>query len=414
MVHDTTRYETCRRQICDSVRERIDLSREVDDAEIQDMIDELVVRLGRSHALSLEERQELGKSVFHSIRKMDVLQELVDCDDVTEIMINGTDNIFIEKAGRIYEWDKCFETREKLEDVIQQIVAKCNRVVNEASPIVDARLENGARVNIVLAPVALNGPIVTIRRFPDHPISMEDLLRFGSITRQAAEELEKLVVAGYNIFISGGTGSGKTTFLNALSHYIPKTERIITIEDSAELQLQGIPNLVRLETRNANTEGARAISIRDLIKSSLRMRPDRIIVGEVRGSEAIDMLQALNTGHDGSLSTGHANSSRDMLTRLETMVLMGMELPLAAVRRQIASGVDIIVHLGRLRDKSRRVLEIVEILGFEDGEIVTAPIYEFHENGEENGRVLGELVRVGDLTHKDKLMASGMDLEKKV
>ena len=243
---------------------------------------------------------------------------------------------------------------------------------------------------------------------------MEDLLRFGSITRQAAEELEKLVVAGYNIFISGGTGSGKTTFLNALSHYIPKTERIITIEDSAELQLQGIPNLVRLETRNANTEGARAISIRDLIKSSLRMRPDRIIVGEVRGSEAIDMLQALNTGHDGSLSTGHANSSRDMLTRLETMVLMGMELPLAAVRRQIASGVDIIVHLGRLRDKSRRVLEIVEILGFEDGEIVTAPIYEFHENGEENGRVLGELVRVGDLTHKDKLMASGMDLEKKV
>ena len=399
------------------MRERIDLSREVDDAEIQDMIDELVVRLGRSHALSLEERQELGKSVFHSIRKMDVLQELVDCDDVTEIMINGTDNIFIEKAGRIYEWDKHFETREKLEDVIQQIVAKCNRVVNEASPIVDARLENGARVNIVLAPVALNGPIVTIRRFPDHPISMEDLLRFGSITRQAAEELEKLVVAGYNIFISGGTGSGKTTFLNALSHYIPKTERIITIEDSAELQLQGIPNLVRLETRNANTEGARAISIRDLIKSSLRMRPDRIIVGEVRGSEAIDMLQALNTGHDGSLSTGHANSSRDMLTRLETMVLMGMELPLAAVRRQIASGVDIIVHLGRLRDKSRRVLEIVEILGFEDGEIVTAPIYEFHENGEENGRVLGELVRVGELTHTDKLKASGMnfemDLEKK-
>ena len=417
MVHDTSRYESCRRQICDSVRERIDLSREVDDAEIQDMIDELVVRLGRSHALSLEERQELGKSVFHSIRKMDVLQELVDCDDVTEIMINGTDNIFIEKAGRIYEWDKHFETREKLEDVIQQIVAKCNRVVNEASPIVDARLENGARVNIVLAPVALNGPIVTIRRFPDHPISMEDLLRFGSITRQAAEELEKLVVAGYNIFISGGTGSGKTTFLNALSHYIPKTERIITIEDSAELQLQGIPNLVRLETRNANTEGARAISIRDLIKSSLRMRPDRIIVGEVRGSEAIDMLQALNTGHDGSLSTSHANSSRDMLTRLETMVLMGMELPLAAVRRQIASGVDIIVHLGRLRDKSRRVLEIVEILGFEDGEIVTAPIYEFHENGEENGRVLGELVRVGELTHTDKLKASGMnfemDLEKK-
>lgn len=409
MMHDTTSFDDCRKQIYDSVRARIDLSREVEDTEIRDMIDELVVGLGRSHALSLEERQELGKSVFNSIRKMDVLQELVDCDDVTEIMINGTDNIFIEKAGRIYEWDKHFDTREKLEDVIQQIVAKCNRVVNESSPIVDARLENGARVNIVLAPVALNGPIVTIRRFPDHPISMEDLLRFGSITRQAAEELERLVVAGYNIFISGGTGSGKTTFLNALSHYIPKSERIITIEDSAELQLQGIPNLVQLETRNANTEGARAISIRDLIKSSLRMRPDRIIVGEVRGSEAIDMLQALNTGHDGSLSTGHANSSWDMLTRLETMVLMGMDLPLAAVRRQIASGVDIIVHLGRLRDKSRRVMEIVEVLGFEDGEIVTAPVYEFQEKGEEEGRVLGELVRVGDITHTDKLRASGME-----
>ena len=408
MMHDTIRYESCKNQIYDSVRERIDLSREVADSEIQEMIDELVVRLGRQYALSLEQRQEIGRSVFHSIRKMDVLQELVDCDDVTEIMINGTDNIFIEKGGRIYAWDKHFETREKLEDVIQQIVAKCNRVVNEASPIVDARLENGARVNIVLAPIALNGPIVTIRRFPDHPISMEDLLSFGSITREAAEELEKLVVAGYNIFISGGTGSGKTTFLNALSHYIPKTERIITIEDSAELQLQGIPNLVRLETRNANTEGAKAISIRDLIKSSLRMRPDRIIVGEVRGSEAIDMLQALNTGHDGSLSTGHANSSRDMLTRLETMVLMGMELPLAAVRRQIASGVDIIVHLGRLRDKSRRVLEIVEILGFEDGEIITAPIYEFQEKGEENGRVQGTLVKIGEIMHTDKLEASGI------
>ena len=404
----SARYELCKNQICDCVRERIDLSREVADSEIQDMIDELVVRLGRSHALSLEERQELGKSVFHSIRKMDVLQELVDCDDVTEIMINGTENIFIEKDGHIYEWDKHFETREKLEDVIQQIVAKCNRVVNEASPIVDARLENGARVNIVLAPIALNGPIVTIRRFPDHPISMEDLVRFGSVTRQAAEELEKLVMAGYNIFISGGTGSGKTTFLNALSHYIPKTERIITIEDSAELQLQEIPNLVRLETRNANTEGAREITIRDLIKSALRMRPDRIVVGEVRGSEAIDMLQALNTGHDGSLSTGHANSSRDMLARLETMVLMGMELPLSAVRRQIASGVDIIVHLGRLRDKSRRVIEIVEILGFEGDEIVTAPIYEFQEKGEKDGMVLGELVRTGELTHTDKLRASGM------
>lgn len=404
---ESRRYETCREYIISNVRQRIDLSREVEDAEIQEMIDELVVHTGRKYALSLSRRRELGKSVFHSIRKMDVLQELVDCDEVTEIMVNGTENIFVEKAGRIYEWDKHFETREKLENVIQLIVAKCNRVVNEASPIADARLENGSRVNIVLAPVALNGPIITIRRFPDHPISMDDLIRFGSITRQAADFLQKLVIAGYNIFISGGTGSGKTTFLNALSHYIPGTERVITIEDSAELQLQGLPNLVRLETRNANMDGAREITMRDLIRSALRMRPDRIIIGEVRGSEAIDMLQALNTGHDGSLSTGHANSSNDMLTRLETMVLMGMDLPLAAVRRQIASGVDIIVHLGRLRDKSRRVLEIVEIIGYENEEILTAPLYQFQETGEEDGRVVGEFVRMDELTHVEKLHVAG-------
>lgn len=402
------RYEECREYVSDAVRQRIDLSRETEDSEIQEMIDEMVVQAGRKYALSLAQRQELGKSVFHSIRKMDVLQELVDCDEVTEIMVNGTENIFVEKAGHIYKWDKHFETREKLENVIQQIVAKCNRVVNEASPIADARLENGSRVNIVLSPVALNGPIITIRRFPDHPISMEDLIRFGSVTTQAADFLEKLVIAGYNIFISGGTGSGKTTFLNALSHFIPKTERIITIEDSAELQLQGIPNLVRLETRNANMDGARKITIRDLIKSALRMRPDRIIVGEVRGSEAIDMLQALNTGHDGSLSTGHANSSNDMLTRLETMVLMGMDLPLAAVRRQIASGVDIIVHLGRLRDKSRRVLEIVEILGYEKDEIITAPLYQFQETGEEDGKVIGTFAKVNELTHTGKLSSAGV------
>ncbi len=407
---ESNKYEECRKYISDQVRQQIDLSREVEDAEIEEMIDELIIQTGRKYALSLSQRQELGRSVFHSIRKMDVLQELVDCDEVTEIMVNGTENIFVEKAGRIYEWDKHFETREKLENVIQQIVAKCNRVVNEASPIADARLENGSRVNIVLSPVALNGPVITIRRFPDHPISMEDLISYGSITRQAAGFLEKLVIAGYNIFISGGTGSGKTTFLNALSHYIPKTERIITIEDSAELQLQGIPNLVRLETRNANMDGAREITIRDLIKSSLRMRPDRIIVGEVRGSEAIDMLQALNTGHDGSLSTGHANSSNDMLTRLETMVLMGMDLPLAAVRRQIASGVDIIVHLGRLRDKSRRVLEIVEVLGYEDGEIITAPLYQFQETGEENGRVLGAFEKTDELTHAGKLRSAGVSI----
>ena len=405
-----SRYETCRAFISDSVRQRIDLSREVEDDEIRDMIDELVVQMGRKYALSLTERQELGRNVFYSIRKMDVLQELVDCDEVTEIMVNGTENIFVERSGHLYQWDKCFETKEKLENVIQQIVAKCNRVVNEAAPIADARLDNGSRVNIVLAPVALNGPIITIRRFPDHPISMEDLIGFGSITRQAADFLEKLVIAGYNIFISGGTGSGKTTFLNALSAYIPKAERIITIEDSAELQLQNIPNLVRLETRTANMDGAKEISIRDLIKSSLRMRPDRIILGEVRGSEAIDMLQALNTGHDGSLSTGHANSSEDMLTRLETMVLMGMDLPLAAVRRQIASGVDIIVHLGRLRDRSRRVLEIVEVLGFEKDEIITHPLYQFQETGEENRRVMGELAEMEPLVCMNKLHCAGLSL----
>lgn len=407
---ESRRYEACREYITNSVRQQIDLSREVEDAEIREMIDGMVVQTGRKYALSLLRRQELGRSVFHAIRKMDVLQELVDCDEVTEIMVNGTENIFVEKAGCICEWDKHFETREKLENVIQQIVAKCNRVVNEASPIADARLENGSRVNIVLSPVALNGPILTIRRFPDHPISMEDLIRFGSITRQAADFLQQLVVAGYNIFISGGTGSGKTTFLNALSDYIPGTERVITIEDSAELQLQGIPNLVRLETRNANMDGAREITIRDLIRSALRMRPNRIIVGEVRGSETIDMLQALNTGHDGSLSTGHANSSNDMLARLETMVLMGMDLPLAAVRRQIASGVDIIVHLGRLRDKSRRVLEIVEVIGYEHEEVITAPLYRFLETGEEDGRVLGELVKTDKLTHVEKLHSAGFDI----
>lgn len=404
-----SRYERCRNDITTELHGRIDMSRDVPDAEIQELIDDMVVRFGKEYTLSLKERQELSNEIFYSIRKLDILQELVDAPYVTEIMVNGTDNIFIEKAGRLIKYEKKFESRQKLEDVIQQIVAKCNRAVNEASPIVDARLENGSRVNIVLAPVALNGPIVTIRRFPEHPISMEDLINFGSITAEAADKLRKLVLAGYNIFISGGTGSGKTTFLNALSHYIPKTERIITIEDSAELQLQELPNLVRLETRNANADGVREISIRDLIKSSLRMRPDRIIVGEVRGGEAIDMLQALNTGHDGSLSTGHANSSRDMLTRLETMVLMGMELPLAAVRRQIASGVDIIVHLGRLRDKSRRVLEIAEVTGYEDGEITIRPIYAFKETGEVNGRIQGEFIKKNELLHRRKLEAAGLE-----
>ena len=391
------------------MRQKIDLSREVSDEEVREMIDEMVIHCSRQYALSLKDRQQLGREIFDAIRRMDILQELVEEEEVTEIMINGTQGIFIERKGRLFQWDKNFASKEKLEDVIQQIVAKCNRAVNEASPIVDARLENGARVNIVLAPVALNGPIVTIRRFPSHPIGMTDLLAYGSLTNEAARDLEKWVKAGYNIIISGGTGSGKTTFLNALSQYIPSTDRVITIEDSAELQLQGIPNLVRLETRDSKGEGTMAITIRDLIRSSLRMRPDRIIVGEVRGSEAIDMLQALNTGHDGSLSTGHANSATDMLMRLETMVLMGMELPLSAVRRQIASGVDIIVQLGRLRDKSRKVLEIVEITGYEDGEIVTRPLYQFQETGtDEAGHVMGQLQMCNPLMHTDKLLAAGL------
>ena len=403
------RYEQCRQTVEEGLRQKIDLSREVSDEEVREMIDEMVIHCSRQYALSLKDRQQLGREIFDAIRRMDILQELVEEEEVTEIMINGTQGIFIERKGRLFQWDKNFASKEKLEDVIQQIVAKCNRAVNEASPIVDARLENGARVNIVLAPVALNGPIVTIRRFPSHPIGMTDLLAYGSLTNEAARDLEKWVKAGYNIIISGGTGSGKTTFLNALSQYIPSTDRVITIEDSAELQLQGIPNLVRLETRDSKGEGTMAITIRDLIRSSLRMRPDRIIVGEVRGSEAIDMLQALNTGHDGSLSTGHANSATDMLMRLETMVLMGMELPLSAVRRQIASGVDIIVQLGRLRDKSRKVLEIVEITGYEDLEIVTRPLYQFQETGtDEAGHVMGQLQMCNPLMHTDKLLAAGL------
>ncbi len=403
------RYEQCRQTVEEGLRQKIDLSREVSDEEVREMIDEMVIHCSRQYALSLKDRQQLGREIFDAIRRMDILQELVEEEEVTEIMINGTQGIFIERKGRLFQWDKNFASKEKLEDVIQQIVAKCNRAVNEASPIVDARLENGARVNIVLAPVALNGPIVTIRRFPSHPIGMTDLLAYGSLTNEAARDLEKWVKAGYNIIISGGTGSGKTTFLNALSQYIPSTDRVITIEDSAELQIQGIPNLVRLETRDSKGEGTTAITIRDLIRSSLRMRPDRIIVGEVRGSEAIDMLQALNTGHDGSLSTGHANSATDMLMRLETMVLMGMELPLSAVRRQIASGVDIIVQLGRLRDKSRKVLEIVEITGYEDGEIVTRPLYQFQETGtDEAGHVMGQLQMCNPLMHTDKLLAAGL------
>ncbi|MCH5259938.1 MAG: CpaF family protein [Lachnospiraceae bacterium] len=401
--------EQRKHQLIEKFAEGIDYSTERTDTEMQELIDEMLIRESKEIPMTLAERKQLRKELFYAIRKLDVLQELVDDSHITEIMINGPDCIFIERDGRLYQSDLHFESKEKLQNVIQQIVADCNRVVNEASPIVDARLSNGARVNVVLNPVALNGPIVTIRRFPDKPIMMEDLISYGSITPEVCEWLSKLVQAKYNIFISGGTGSGKTTFLNALSYYIPKEERIITIEDSAELQIRGIPNLVRMETRNANVEGCSEITIRDLIKTSLRMRPDRIIVGEVRGGEAFDMMQCLNTGHDGSMSTGHANSSKDMLSRLENMILMGMEIPLTAIKQQIASGIDIIIHLGRLRDKSRKVLEIAEVLGFEEDDIVLGPLYRFVETGEDTeGKILGTLRKEGELIYVEKLQSAGL------
>lgn len=402
-------YTELKRELRYLVQERMDYGRDMTDEEVEETIDEVLLEQGELSVYPVGLRRKLKKELFDSLRRLDVLQFFVEDNTITEIMINGRDSIFVERAGRIEQLDVEFESMEKLQDVIQQIVAGCNRVVNEASPIVDARLPDGSRVNVVMNPIALNGPIVTIRRFPTDPFTMEQLIENTSISVEAAVFLEKLVRAKYNIFISGGTGSGKTTFLNVLSGYIPSDERVITIEDSAELQLQGIPNLVRLETRNSNVEGCREIGIRELIHSSLRMRPDRIIVGEVRGAEAIDMMQCLNTGHDGSMSTGHANSGVDMLQRLQNMVLMGVNLPLPAIRQQIASGIDIIVHLGRLRDGSRRVLEILEIMGCEDNEIKVNPLYLFEEVGQDKeGKVVGRLQKKGVLLHENKLKAAGI------
>ena len=399
-------------KIREKVVNRIDLLKEISDDEILDIIDEEVIAEGHTEYISLKEKGCLRKEIFNAIRKLDILQELIDDKDITEIMVNGAEDIFIEKDGGICAWDKMFESNNKLCDVVQQIVSEANRMVNESNPIVDVRLRDGSRVNVVLPPVAINGPVVTIRKFPESPITMETLLKYHSITKEAAVFLDKLVKAKYNIFISGGTGSGKTTFLNVLTSFIPVDERIITIEDSAELQIRTIPNLVRMEVRNANVEGENGITMRDLIKSALRMRPDRIIVGEVRDSAAIDMLMALNTGHDGSLSTGHANNPADMLGRLESLVLMGMEIPLLAIRKQIASAIDIIVHLGRLRDKSRRVLEIVEVLGCVDGEIELNPLFVFQEEREDDeGIVLGELKQLGnDMIQMAKLKRAGIML----
>ena len=369
------------------ILDELDLSKEVEDEELTRIIYRVLREAESREYLPLNVKTALGRELFNAFRKLDLLEEFLEDDEITEVMINGTQNIFYEKKGRIFQSDKRFLSKEKLEDVIQQIVAGANRLVNEASPIVDARLADGSRVNVVLAPIALNGPIVTIRKFPTESITMKQLIAWNSISEEVAEFLALLVESGYNIFISGGTGSGKTTFLNALSQYIPKDERIITIEDNAELRILDVPNLVSLEARNANVEGTGEVTIRQLIKSALRMRPDRIIVGEVRSAEAIDMLQALNTGHDGSLSTGHANSPEDMLSRLETMVLMGMELPLTAIRRQIASGIDVIVHLGRLRDKSRKLLEVSEVMDYREGEIHLQTVYRYEETGEENGKI---------------------------
>ena len=398
---------------------------QIDDEELLERIDEAIRAECGTEYLPLGQRVRLRRELYDSFRRLDILQELVDDPEVTEIMVNGTDRIFVEKQGKLIRWDRSFSSTEQLEDLIQQVVSRVNRTVNFAQPIADARLEDGSRVHVVLPPAALDGPTLTIRKFPE-AFDMERLIFGGSITEEAADFLEKLVKAGYNIFVSGGTGSGKTTFLNALSGFIPAGERIITIEDSAELQIRHIPNLVRLETRAGSNEGVSPVTMTDLIRASLRMRPTRIIVGEVRGGEALDMLQAMNTGHDGSLSTGHANSARDMLLRLETMVLMaGGELPLPAVRMQIASGLDIIVHLGRLRDRSRRVLEIAEVLGYEEGEVKLRSLYRFEEKtpgegdgaeerpgaaGQNTKRVEGALRKVGELVHREKLQTAGIVL----
>lgn len=407
MIEDMQQYI---KEIRQMVSGRLDMTRNLEDEEIRDTIAELVAEESRKQYMTLTEKREVIEGVFNSMRGLDVLQPLVDDPTVTEIMINGPHHVFIEQSGRLFRKDVSFGTNEKLENVILNIVSRVNRTVNEANPIVDARLLDGSRVNVVLPPIALDGPTVTIRKFPEDPMTVQKLIAYGSITPEVAELLERMVKAKYNIFISGGTGSGKTTFLNVLSNFIPRDERVITIEDSAELQIKGVDNLVRLETRNANMEGKGEVTIRDLIRSSLRMRPERIVVGEVRGAEALDMLQAMNTGHDGSLSTGHSNSTRDMLSRLETMVVSGNNIPIEAIRQQIASAIDVIIQLSRLRDKSRRTIEITEVAGYENGAIRLNPLYRFVEHGEDkNGRILGGLERTENpMIHKEKFHNAGL------
>ncbi|MGO4529779.1 CpaF family protein [Paenibacillus sp. 2TAF8] len=390
------------------VRASLDLTASAVDEELWRGIERKVLGDPSLEDLTSGERHTLVQRLFDSFRGLDILQPLVDHPDITEIMINSHQEIFVEQEGEVRQIPLQFESRERLEDIIQMIVSGVNRIVNESSPIVDARLKDGSRVNIVLPPIALKGPTMTIRKFPSEPMKMSDLIEKGALHQEAAVLLQQLVRSKYNIFIGGGTGSGKTTFLNALSQFIPADERIITIEDSAELQIVTVPNLVSLETRNANTEGKGLISIRDLIKSSLRMRPNRIVIGEVRGAEALDMLQAMNTGHDGSLSTGHANTISDMISRLETMVLSGAELPIAVVRQQISSAIDIFVHLSRLRDRSRRVTEISEVIGMQDGEVLLNPLFRFQEQQEREGHIIGGLVRAGRLMNVDKIQMAGL------
>ena len=413
-------FQNLKQQLQETVRQRMDMSSELSDAQIGEIIDSVIMEKSREVYMSAVTKLTLRQELFNAIRRLDLLQELIDDKTVTEIMVNGADAIFYERDGRIYTWDRHFESREKLEDVIQQIVSRSNRQVNESIPIVDARLKDGSRVNVVLDPVALNGPILTIRKFPEEAITMEDLIRWESISQEAAEYLKVLVKAGYNIFISGATSTGKTTFLNVLADYIPKTERVITIEDSAELQIHGIENLVRMEVRQADGDGVSNVTLRDLIRTSLRMRPDRIIVGEVRGEEALDMIQSMNTGHDGSLSTGHANSPQDMLSRLETMALFASDIPIQAIRKQIASSIDIIVQLERLRDRSRRVTAITEVLDCTEDAYILNPIFEFHEQdnlvmenssyGDIPERVVGQLERTGyHLMHRRKLHAAALE-----
>ncbi len=390
------------------VYDRLDMTGEIEDVQLKNIIGECVQEESGLYMISIREKEELEETLFNAIRRLDVLQELLEDDTITEIMINGQSDIFLERDGKITRWDKTFENETRLEDIAQKIAALSNKIVNASVPIADTRLGDGSRVSIVLPPVALNGPVITIRKFYREPLTMEKLIGLNSITREAAEFLEYAVRAKYNIFISGGTGSGKTTFLNALSGFIPKDERVITIEDSAELQIEHVENLVRLEARDANIEGKNAVKIRDLIRASLRMRPDRIIVGEVRGEETLDMVQAMSTGHDGSLSTGHGNSPKDMAARLETMILMGMDMPVSAIRQQLSSAIDIIVHLGRLRDKTRRVLQIVEIKGINKGEIEFNTLFEFKETGEKEGRITGSLTASGrGLVNCEKMYAAG-------